>query len=98
MLGLKKTQAGQDVVISKRKKAKKEVKEEFEEWNGISDSSWIVDPMGGVLQWGVGIKGSLLSDTHVLCCAPSFAKARDDDGGDSWDIKTCYSWVCVVQM
>lgn len=39
MLGLKKTQAGQDVVISKRKKAKKEVKEEFEEWNGISDSS-----------------------------------------------------------
>lgn len=35
MLGMKKTQAGQDVALPKKKRPKV-VKEEYEEWNGIS--------------------------------------------------------------
>ena len=44
MLGLKRSQAGHDVVAVKRKNVKKEVKSETEEWRGFGDQA---DPNEG---------------------------------------------------
>ena len=39
MLGLKKSQAGKDLVAPKKKSKPKKAKEEFEEWHGIETES-----------------------------------------------------------